>query len=104
MKTKPTPDCPTEEQILGWADGTLADRTDLEAHVADCERCLGFVAELVQWLQPKPVGIICAHWPRASTEQTGERHIGGFSQRIPDRHIDTRQRNKRYTFTADEVK
>ena len=41
-------DCPAEEVVLGWADGTRRDdRATIEAHVATCDRCLDLVAEVL---------------------------------------------------------
>ena len=49
METVKRTDCPPEEVLLGFADGTLEagrEREDVEAHLAECERCLSVVASL----------------------------------------------------------
>ena len=39
--------CPAEQDLCGFADGTLQEgREPIEAHLADCERCLAFLAEV----------------------------------------------------------
>jgi hypothetical protein len=47
MRSGFLPGCPTEDDLCGFADGTLQEgRERIEAHVADCDRCLALLAEL----------------------------------------------------------
>ena len=49
MNSRPTFECPAEERLLGWIDGTpISGRSELEIHVADCDHCLEVVGELLE--------------------------------------------------------
>lgn len=46
---RPDTNCPSEEILCGFADGTLAEGRDgVEAHLAECERCLSTVAQFIR--------------------------------------------------------
>ncbi|MCK4547219.1 MAG: hypothetical protein KAW17_07235 [Candidatus Eisenbacteria sp.] len=48
MKSTKTDGCPSEETLCGFADGTLREGRDhVEGHLAECERCLGIVSDLM---------------------------------------------------------
>jgi|GEM_PF-2363354 len=53
MHAPKSTDCPSEETLMGFADGTLREgREAVEDHVARCERCLSIVADVVISARP----------------------------------------------------